>query len=152
MVDNEIDLEKIRQRVERRMQLRAKFMRELSSFLTVNLVLWGIWFFSEGNSFSRGGFQIPWPMFVTFFWGISVVKRGVRIFYSDELESAYDREMQKEIRREKARVANSAYYGDPDDTEILEKAKRSDGTVRLSDDGELIYEDKPERKSSRQDL
>lgn len=149
MVDNQIDYDKIRERVERRMALRAKFIRELSSFVGVNIMLWAIWGFSEGNSIFSGHIGLPWPLFVTVFWGISVGRHGLRAYFSDQIDSAFDREMEKEIEREKARVANSMYPGDAD---MLEKTKRKNGAVRLSDDGELIYEDQATRNSAGQDL
>ncbi len=147
MLDNEIDYERIKARVEKRMALRAKFYRRLSGYVTANIIVWSIWLFTD-HSFP------PWPLFVTFFAGIGVVRLGLQAFFGESLDAVlerqYDSEMQKEILREKRRTANNVYAADPYDTDTLDAPKRKNGTVRLSDDGELIY-DEPEHGASEQD-
>ncbi len=158
MLNDQIDYEQVRARVDHRMKLRAKFFRQLSSYITVNIFLWAFWGFSVfGGSLvpwsrfthipSFNPMQFPWPLFVSIFWGIGVFKCGIRAFFDDQLTSAYDRELQQEILREKRRIADSAYYGDQEDDDGFGTTKRKNGTVRLSDDGELIY-DEPEQKSA----
>ncbi len=146
MLDNEIDYEQVKARVEKRMALRAKFYKELGGYVTANIVCWMIWLLTETN---HAGF--PWPMFVTVFAGFGVLKTGFRAFFGERVDSAleeqYDHELQREIRREKRRMVNNIYTAEPDDIDVLDAPKRKNGTVRLSDDGELIY-DEPEQKSA----
>jgi hypothetical protein len=154
MYDEQIDYERIRARVEQRIKRRAKFYKDVVSYLTVNFILWMVWgwpILRGETSLQSGG--TPWPMFVTLFWGIALVSDAIKVFFDFDKDSAFDREMQREIQRERRRV-----YGDD---EYLSKPKRSDEfdekpkreqTVRLSDDGELIYEEDDQgagRRSSR---
>jgi hypothetical protein len=156
MYDNQIDYERIRARVEQRIKRRAKFYKDLVAYISVNFVLWMVWGWPilRGEASWQGG-GTPWPLFVTFFWGIALVSDAIKAFFDFDRDSAFDREMQREIKRERRRV-----YGSDD--VLFEKPKRSDEngekpkrdqTVRLSDDGELIYEDEDQRlgnRSSRQ--
>jgi hypothetical protein len=158
MYNEQIDYERLRARVEQRIKRRAKFYKDLVAFIGVNFVLWMVWgwpILRDGGSLQGGG--TPWPLFVTFFWGIALVSDAIKAFFDFDKDTAFDREMQREIRRERRRM-----YGTDDD--LSEKPKRSEGngengekskreqTVRLSDDGELIYEDdelRPGTRSSR---
>jgi len=55
---------------------RASFKKHLFSYFWINLLLWLIWLFT--NKFNvkfvfEDGYNIPWPLYVTFFWGIGLV-------------------------------------------------------------------------------
>ncbi len=72
---------------------RAKFQSSLLSFLFVNALLWVIWAFSMPHR----GFhsEIPWPLWVTFFWGLGLIKRGIAAYggftYEQRAQREYDR-------------------------------------------------------------
>ena len=61
---------------------RAAFKKHIFSYLIVNAFLWIIWLFSNpfwsedyGNwqfGMHHYGFHIPWPLYVSFFWGIGL--------------------------------------------------------------------------------
>ena len=54
---------------------RAKFQAHLLSFLFVNATLWVIWAFTQPHHFGRPFHtEIPWPLWVTFFWGLGLIK------------------------------------------------------------------------------
>ena len=75
---------------------RAKFQASLLSFLFVNALLWTIWAFTFSDHHGRGFHPgIPWPLWVTFFWGLGLVKRGIAAYggftYEQRTQREYDR-------------------------------------------------------------
>jgi serine/threonine-protein kinase len=119
--------ERIRRRVEKRLEERQGFYGHLTSYIFVNLMLWVIYFLTRGDAGSH-----PWPLWVTVFWGMGMV--GHAVDYWNKYGGGRDRReemIERELERERARV-----YG-------VEKAKHSPidsgaiGSVRLTEDGEL---------------
>lgn len=54
---------------------RASFKKHLYSYMWINLLLWVIWLFTnrfEIKFLFENGYHIPWPLYVTFFWGIAI--------------------------------------------------------------------------------
>ena len=118
------DFDTIRERVERRVNRRYKFYRSLGSYLTTNIILWGIYFVTNG--FHIDG--TPWPLWVTLFWGIGMVSEGVKVFTeSGFMDNMRERDLEREFEREKERLYREGY----------EKPKRD--VVSIGDDGELVY-------------
>ena len=77
-------------------QARAKFQAYLLSYLFVNATLWVIWAFTEPHYFGRPFHsEIPWPLWVTFFWGLGLVRRGIAAYggftYEQRAQREYDR-------------------------------------------------------------
>ena len=123
------DFDTIRERVERRVNRRYKFYRQLGSYLVLNLVLWGIYLVT--NNFHIG--NSPWPMWISFFAGIGVVKEAVQVFTeSGFMDNMRERDLEREYEREKERLYREGY----------EKPKRD--VVSIGDDGELVYADEDE--------
>lgn len=129
--------EQIRRRIEKRIKERNEFYVHLAFFIGGNLLMWLIWFLT--NSGDTDGF--PWPIIVLASWGIGIVAHGLTVYFnSPERIEARERTIQREIERERQRLAADDYY---------EKPKR-DRHVRLTDDGELIeIEDTEKRKHDR---
>src|SRR5258708_6639099 len=99
---------KIRQRVEERIAKRNGFYVHLVSFIAVNSVLWFIWLSSEGYHSQ----SLPWPIYVTFFWGIGLVANAISVYQdSDRAINRRESMIQDEIAREKQRMglANPMY-------------------------------------------
>ena len=96
-------------------------------YVIVNLVLWSIYFSTDA-----GGF--PWPMFVSFFWGIGMASHFFA-YWNKYGGGATQREeaIQREIEQERER---SLMYEKP----------KHDARMRLTDDGEL--EEVPEDEIS----
>ncbi len=127
--------ERIRLRIEKKFKKRQALLSHVTSFVLVNIMLWGIWFFSTQTdllAFLRSGgvlyFPFPWPIFVTLGWGIGVFAHYFE--YRNKYGAGADRVermVQDEIERERARREGDVY---------LEKPKR-DRRVRLTEDGEL---------------
>ncbi|NML67825.1 2TM domain-containing protein [Hymenobacter sp. RP-2-7] len=51
---------------------RAKFKAHLFTFLWVNILLWAIWALTD-----RSARPVPWPVWVTAFWGLGVVLQAI---------------------------------------------------------------------------
>lgn len=73
---------------------RARFQSKLLSYLGVNATLWIIWAFTE-----RHHAGIPWPLWVTAFWGIGLVGRGVAAYGGFSHEQRTEREYER-LKRE----------------------------------------------------
>jgi hypothetical protein len=137
----DLDYEKARKRVEKRMKKRQDFYVHIVLYVAVNLFLWCIWFLSDATSF-------PWPLFVMGGWGIALVVDAVETYFesSAKLQERREQAIQRELERERALKAGDV---------VLEKPKR---TARLAEDGELVYddetaeaEDEPIRRESHRD-
>src|SRR5262245_37395395 len=152
MSSPEIDYEAIRRRVEARTERWFGFLRRLGSAITINLIVWGIWFVT-GHSGDSG---MPWLAFVILVSVVALARHAVRVFLTPTLDAYQDREVQREIEREKARLGLDE--ADEDDN-FDEKPKRGDvpkrkRSVRLGDDGELVedYEDDNLEESSTSEI
>ena len=75
---------------------RAKFQAGLLTFLLVNAMLWAVWAFTGQESN-----PIPWPLWVTFFWGIGVVIRGLKAYGGLSWADRSEREYEKLVRQQR---------------------------------------------------
>lgn len=121
---------RIRERIEKKYKERAGLIAHAIPFVLVNIALWLLYAFT-----SSPGDNFPWPMFVTFFWGIGMVSHFFS-YYNKYGGGAMRREeaIQREVERERER---SLMYEKP----------KNDARMRLTDDGEL--EEVPEDEISR---
>ena len=80
---------------------RAKFKKSLISFIIVIPFLWCIWFFSENrhgryfdfDNYTHWHFNLPWPAWVTLFWGFGLACKfvGAYVFNTKQsIESEYE--------------------------------------------------------------
>jgi len=119
--------ERIRKKIEKKYQERAGVIAHAIPYVIVNIVLWSLYFNSDGG--------FPWPMFVTLFWGIGMVSHFFA-YYNKYGGGATRREeaIQREIEQERER---SLMYEKP----------KNDRRMRLTDDGEI--EEVPDDEISR---
>jgi len=131
---NDIDVEAIRKRVQKRLRQRQEFYIHAAIFVPVNLMLWLIGILTGSIA------EFPWPLIVTIGWGIGLISHGVDVYFktSERVSRHEENEVQREIERERM-----LRYGSAD----LEKPKR--GAARLSDDGEIEYDDESAAPSVR---
>lgn len=71
---------------------RARFRKQLLSYILVNCFLWGIWFMSGNNIDNYDDF--PWPAWIMFWWGVGLVFCFVNA-YMFNTRSAIENEYQK---------------------------------------------------------
>lgn len=139
-MSQKIDYEAIRKRVEKRVKARQEWVSHLTAYIIVNIGVWGIWFIT--------GAGFPWPMFVTLGWGIGMGIHTATYLTEASMERNKEEAIDREIRREKLRL-----YGDPDyDDSMIEKPKRrareKERAMRLTDDGELEYDDEADMEAN----
>jgi len=143
MTEAEIDAV-VRKRVARRLAKRREFLTHFAIYVFVNLLLWGI--FTSSGLRNSEGFGFPWPMFVSFFWGIGVISHGVEFYNSlGRVEARREERIQREVDMERVRLGLS----EKPKREFYEKPKR-DPSVRVGDDGELISDEEEVQPRSQQ--
>lgn len=126
----------IRRKVEAKYEERNALLIHLTSYAGVNILVWVIWLFASGG--------FPWPLFVTFFWGIGMAGHLLDYYHkhgggAQKREARIQEEVERQLQLLEARRAfdydseddegeDATVYG-LDDVELRH--------VRLSDDGEL---------------
>ena len=134
---NQSQLEvEIRRRVEAKYDERNALLIHLISYTGVNVLVWMIWLSGAGG--------FPWPLFVTFFWGIGMAGHLLD-YYNKHGGGARKREeqIQEEVARqlqwlETRRASdydNEADEGDGASVYSLENVEPR--RLHLADDGEL---------------
>ena len=71
-------------------QARVAFKKQLISYVSVTLFLWAIWILTTSKNAAYG---IPWPIWSTVFWGISLVSKYFKAYHADfnSIEKEYDK-------------------------------------------------------------
>ncbi len=134
--DEPIDYRKINKRVEKRMKKRKDFQDAIVAFFVVSAMTWTIYFIFNGLNFNTPA----WPLILMVIMVVIVVWQGIETYFlADARERERERLLQEEIGRERMRLYSDA---------ALEKPKR-ERVAQLSDDGELIYEDKPAQETAQ---
>ena len=124
----------IRRRVEAKYEERIALLMHLISYAGVNVVVWAVWLFTTGG--------FPWPLFVTFFWGIGLAGH-ILDYYNKHGGGAQKREerIDEEVRRQLERMEAGRH--DIYDESVMNGADVYDledvrlRGARLADDGEL---------------
>lgn len=71
---------------------RADFKKQLTIYLMIIPILWGIWWFTLGKN---EGFSLStWPIYATFGWGIGIFFSYMEA-YGTNREDAIEREYRK---------------------------------------------------------
>ncbi len=141
MSDNQLNYEEIRARAEKRANKRKELLMHVAVYIIVNLSLWLI--FGIMAAFSGSAALLLVPLLSTFGWGMGLaIHAAVNYVETTGLDAMREREIDREIEREMRRRGLT-------EADVLEKPKR-DAAVRLSDDGELVYdEDEPPAQELR---
>ncbi len=80
---------------------RAKFKAALLTYVLVNAGLWTLWALTS-SYYDR---FLPWPAFVSFFWGIGLVGRGVAAYGGFNYEQCTQREYERLMRQQQDNAA-----------------------------------------------
>lgn len=76
-------------------QKRVSFKKHLIVYIIVNLFFWVLWFIGQRQvGFSFGGYQLPWPVWTTFGWGI-----GLAFHYVDAYVNMGNSSIEKEYEK-----------------------------------------------------
>lgn len=141
---------RIRKKIEKRYKERQGFLIHLMIYVVMNIIFWGMWasagsqlvalipdLAQDAPAIAREAANFPWPIFITFFWGIGLVSHFLSYYYKYG-GGAERREVtiQREIERYKER------------TGAYEKPKNERRPrLELTDDGEIqeVYDDEVSR-------
>jgi hypothetical protein len=76
----------------RRLKNRRDFRAHLSAYLLINVIVWGGWVMNGLNS---GRWPAPWPVFLTFGWGIVIAFNAYSVYHRRPItENDVRREME----------------------------------------------------------
>jgi hypothetical protein len=84
--------EGLREQALRSIKQRRDFHTHVFVYLTMNLVIWGIWAIIGSTT----GAWFPWPMFVTLGWGIGVIFNAWDVYVRRPISEA---DVQREVER-----------------------------------------------------
>ena len=76
---------------------RADFKRNLTSYVVVNIFLWLVWWFTDGQKNGFNGY--PWPVWVSLAWGIGIVMQYFEAYNGSQKDMA-EREYEKLKRKQ----------------------------------------------------
>lgn len=94
----EFDSEKVYEQAKQRVEDRIGFFWHLFTYIVVNAVLVGVWYFSSGSG------SYFWPVWPIFGWGIGIFFHFASIFLTDGLFKRYrKRKIDEFIEEEKRR-------------------------------------------------
>ena len=150
---NQSQLEsEIRRRVEAKYDERNALLIHFASYAGVNILLWLIWLIQTGG--------FPWPLFVTFFWGIGMAGHMLDYYHkhgggAQKREEQIQAEVMRQLERLEEREDLPGYEEEEvERAEVYTLDNYKGRGLRLSDDGELedfelVGEERPagERKS-----
>ena len=134
-----ISEEDVRKNVEKKFKARDVFFRSAFTYLAVNILLWAIWFITRQS--------FPWPLFVTFFWGIGMLSQGVDYYNrygkgARNRESAIEAEVVRQLDSARAQEALQGRrmnkHAVEKGADVYELENVQQRGLRLADDGELV--------------
>lgn len=129
----------IRRRVEAKYDERNALLIHFVSYAAVNILVWVIWLFATGG--------FPWPLFVTFFWGIGMLSHYVDYYNKHgggarkreaQIEAEVTRQLQLARAHDALRHRNHYEEDELDGADVYELDNFKQRGLRLSDDGELL--------------
>ncbi len=144
MSDN-LDYDDIRRRVEKRVNKRKELYIHMGVFVFGNVVVSSLWLLMRSPfvmialdtplyDVFRLFTQLPVPLLLLCAWGIGVMAHSLAVYFeTGALDKMHEREMTREIEREKQRPY------------LNEKPKRE--ALTLSDDGELVPISEQQKKN-----
>ena len=139
----------IRRRVEAKFDERNGVLIHLLSYVGVNIMVWAIWLFTAAG--------FPWPLFVTFFWGIGLAGHLLDYYHKygggaqkreERIQEEVLRQMQRLYEREERLRGHEA--GEAASADVYELDHFEPRGLRLSDDGELVNHDFGDEEEAEQ--
>ncbi|SMG29685.1 2TM domain-containing protein [Marivirga sericea] len=75
-------------------EARVGFKRHLTTYLSVNVLVWLLWYFTGSFGSSYGDLFLPWPLWMTLGWGIGITLHFFGVYVNNSYYSV-DREYEK---------------------------------------------------------
>ncbi len=83
--------QQLREVAIRRLKEKRDFLTHLFVYTVVNVALWVLWIIDGASN----GWEFPWPVFPTVFWGLFVLKHANDVYWSNPLrEDRVQREVE----------------------------------------------------------
>jgi hypothetical protein len=83
--------QQLREVAIRRLKEKRDFLSHLLVYVVVNIGLWVVWTIDG----ARDGWEFPWPVFPTVFWGLFVLKHANDVYWGNTLrEDRVQREVE----------------------------------------------------------
>jgi hypothetical protein len=80
---------------------RAAFKQSLYVFIIINIMLWLIWWFTDGRKENNSSW--PWPVWISIFWGIAILFQYVQAYSGGDkgsiAEDEYDKLKKKQDKQ-----------------------------------------------------
>src|SRR5258706_1624533 len=102
MAGKQSDYDSMRQRAEKRVRARQEFFQHLGIYVIVNLAFWVLWYAIKQMFFRVEFLAFPWPIIITFSWGIGISIHGLETYFKSGMaevrrEMAIEQEMAREM-------------------------------------------------------
>ena len=130
----------LRKRARKKLSARREVAQHAITYAIVNLLVWII-YFATWTGF-------PWPLFVTFGWGIGFVSHLADYYFkhgkgAENREAEIEQEVanQRRLARERGEMLGDDEYDEDDEARVYDLSHVEAGHIRLSDDGELVEMD-----------
>ncbi len=132
-----LDRDEVRKRIEKRYRERTALIVHLVLYFGGWLFFGFIWLLQRASGAPAQGLpELIWPLFPMGFWSIIVIAHVVGFYLDLDARAARRRAaIERQVDEEMVRQAGA------------EKPKR-DQIARLADDGEIVLEDAPKRKTT----
>jgi len=75
-------------------EARVGFKRHLTTYLSVNVLVWLLWYFTGSFGSSYGDLFLPWPLWMTLGWGIGIMLHFFGV-YVNNFYNSVEREYEK---------------------------------------------------------
>jgi serine/threonine protein kinase len=134
------ELKRVRRRAEQPYKKRVDFFTHAVIFVMINLMFWGIYLFGTDGLMTMIGdgdvsewMEFPWPLIVTFGWGIGLISN----FFEAVGAGRHERAIEQALERERSMMGSDKpkrALAAPDDEQEYDEPRRP---VRLTADGEL---------------
>ncbi len=74
-------------------QRRVSFKKHASTYVIINIFLWGVWYFTGNHPAGTDEFNYPWPIWTTLGWGIGIAFHYVSAYVApkgNSIEREYE--------------------------------------------------------------
>ena len=88
-------MENLDDKIYKEAQERIQFKQHLKTYIVINILIWGFWFFTRAI---KGDYDGYWPVYATLGWGFGVLSHYWSVYKNDS--AAVEKEVEK-IKRER---------------------------------------------------
>jgi hypothetical protein len=86
--------EQVDERLWRMAKKRANFKKSLTVYILVNLLLWAIWWITQGQN-GIGSWAAAWPIWPTLGWGLGIAFQYFDAYGDGDKQTSIEREYER---------------------------------------------------------